>query len=72
MKLSKVKTHNGPNFTHGIVFSSDFQTLLFKIKKKIKKYKILKLPQKPKYFPKLPHNAAKGNFFKFLQFYLLN
>jgi hypothetical protein len=24
MKLSKIKTHNGPYYTHGKVFSTDF------------------------------------------------
>jgi hypothetical protein len=36
MKISKIKTHNGLYFTHGIVFSSDV-FLVFEMLRKYKK-----------------------------------
>jgi hypothetical protein len=47
-----------------------FQTLFFKLKKSIK-LKFFENFPKTKKFPKLPPKCPKGNFSKFLQFYLL-
>jgi hypothetical protein len=52
---------------HGIVFSSDFfSNIIFLSLKIIKKYKILKISQKPKNspkYPKIPPKCPQGEFF---------